>query len=126
VLTKYRARNHDIYIGQWGSDYWDPNSNAQNFTSNPDNSDASKIRTAAWRNSWNIPELTKQTDAALLEKDSAKRAEMYQTLQKEALDTSPYIMVYQQQEVAGVRGSVQNFRLGPSFDSNFVSNVTKS
>ena len=35
TLTKYRARNHDIYIGQWGVDYFDPNSNAQTFTSNP-------------------------------------------------------------------------------------------
>ena len=23
-LTKYRARNQDIYIGQWGADYQDP------------------------------------------------------------------------------------------------------
>jgi peptide/nickel transport system substrate-binding protein len=126
VLTKYRARNHDIYIGQWGSDYWDPNSNAQNFTSNPDNSDTSKIRTAAWRNKWDIPELTKQTDAALLEKDTAKRAEMYRTLQQEALDSSPYIMVYQQQEVAGVSGTLQNFKLGPSFDTNYLYDVGKN
>ncbi|MGE9262060.1 ABC transporter substrate-binding protein, partial [Escherichia coli] len=28
ALTKYRARQHDIYIGNWGSDYQDPNSNA--------------------------------------------------------------------------------------------------
>jgi peptide/nickel transport system substrate-binding protein len=126
VLTKYRARNHDIYIGQWGSDYWDPNSNAQTFTSNPDNSDTSKIRTSAWRNCWNIPDLTRQTDAALLEKDSAKRAEMYRTLQQEALDTSPYIMIYQQQEVAGFSGKLKNFKLGPSFDTNYLNNISKS
>jgi peptide/nickel transport system substrate-binding protein len=126
VLTKYRARNHDIYIGQWGSDYWDPHSNAQTFASNPDNSESSKNRTSAWRNAWDIPALTQATNAALLEKDSAKRAAMYQDLQKAVMQTGPYIMVYQQQEVAGVRASVQNFRLGPSFDSNFVSNVTKS
>src|SRR6185295_17157811 len=51
TLTKYRARNHDIYIGQWGQDYFDPNSNAQTFASNPDNSDAGKSHTLAWRNS---------------------------------------------------------------------------
>ena len=39
TLTKYRARNHDMYIGQWGVDYWDPNSNAETFTTNPNNSD---------------------------------------------------------------------------------------
>ena len=44
TLTKYRARNHDIYIGQWGVDYWDPNSNAETFTVNPDNADDGRTR----------------------------------------------------------------------------------
>ncbi|HEY0274847.1 MAG TPA: ABC transporter substrate-binding protein, partial [Paenirhodobacter sp.] len=73
TLTKYRARNHDIYIGQWGSDYWDPNSNAQTFASNPDNADNGPSKTVAWRNAWDIPALSAQTEAALLEKDADKR-----------------------------------------------------
>jgi peptide/nickel transport system substrate-binding protein len=52
TLTKYRARNHDIYIGQWGSDYWDPNSNVQTFASNTDNADSGTNKTLAWRNDW--------------------------------------------------------------------------
>ena len=28
TLTKYRARQHDIYIGVWGPDYQDPHTNA--------------------------------------------------------------------------------------------------
>ena len=31
TLTKYRARQHDIYIGQWGPDYQDPHTNAETF-----------------------------------------------------------------------------------------------
>ena len=48
TLEKYRARTHDIYIGQWGPDYQDPHTNAT-FAQNPDNSDtaASKPRPAA-------------------------------------------------------------------------------
>jgi peptide/nickel transport system substrate-binding protein len=125
TLTKYRARNHDIYIGQWGMDYWDPNSNAETFTSNPDNKDDASSKTLAWRNAWDVPELTEQTKAALLERDSAKRAEMYQKLQQEALDTSPFVMIFQQIEVAGLRGNVKGYKLGPSFDSNFVAPVSK-
>lgn len=125
TLTKYRARNHDMYIGQWGQDYFDPNSNAQTFASNPDNSDAGKVATLAWRNAWDIPDLSKQTEAALLEKDSAKRAAMYQDLQKKVLDTSPFIIVHQQLEVAGMRGNLKGFKLGPSFDTNFVGGITK-
>jgi peptide/nickel transport system substrate-binding protein len=125
TLTKYRARNHDIYIGQWGMDYWDPNSNAETFTSNPDNKDDAATKTLAWRNAWDVPELTAQTKAALLERDNAKRAEMYQKLQKESLETSPFVMIFQQTEVAGLRGNVKNYKLGPSFDSNFLAPVSK-
>ena len=125
TLTKYRARNHDMYIGQWGQDYFDPNSNAQTFASNPDNSDAGKVSTLAWRNAWDIPDLTKETEAALLEKDTAKRAAMYQELQKKVLDTSPFIIIHQQLEVAGLRGNLKGFKLGPSFDTNFVWAVSK-
>ena len=125
TLSKYRARNHDIYIGQWGSDYWDPNSNAQAFSSNPDNSDASKIRTTAWRNSWNIPALTAKTDAALLEKDTAKRAQMYGELQKAVQADGPFINIFQQTEIAGYSGKLKGFKLGPSFDSNFLAPVSK-
>ncbi|RTL98077.1 MAG: ABC transporter substrate-binding protein [Hyphomicrobiales bacterium] len=125
TLTKYRARNHDIYIGNWGQDYFDPNSNAQTFASNPDNSDAAKIKTLAWRNAWDIPDLTKETEAALLEKDSAKRADMYKDLQQKILDTSPFVIIHQQLEVAGLRKNLKGFALGPSFDTNFVGPVSK-
>lgn len=125
TLTKYRARNHDLYIGQWGMDYWDPHSNAEAFTSNPDNGDDASVKTLAWRNAWDIPELTEQAKAALLERDADKRGDMYKKLQQEALDTSPFVMIFQQIEVAGLRGNVKNYKLGPSFDSNPLASVTK-
>ena len=125
TLTKYRARNHDMYIGQWGMDYWDPNSNAEAFTSNPDNSDKSTVKTTAWRNAWDIPELTKKTQGALLERDSEKRAATYRELQQTSLETSPFVMIYQQVEAAGVAGNVKGFKLGPTFDSNFLAPVSK-
>lgn len=125
TLTKYRARNHDMYIGQWGMDYFDPNSNAETFTSNPDNSDEGKVKTLAWRNAWDVPELTEKTKAALLEKDAAKRAAIYQELQKTVLETSPFVLVFQQTEVAGYRGNLKDFKLGPSFDTNYTYTISK-
>lgn len=125
TLTKYRARNHDLYIGQWGMDYWDPHSNAEAFTSNPDNSDDASVKTLAWRNSWDIPELTKQAQSGLLERDNEKRADIYRKLQQEALEDSPFVMIFQQTEVAGLGGNVKNFKLGPTFDSNFLAPVSK-
>ena len=125
TLTKYRARNHDIYIGQWGSDYWDPNSNAETFTANPDNSDEGKSKTLAWRNAWDVPELTAKTKTALLEKDSAKRAALYEELQRIALDTSPFVIVFQQTEVAALRNNLKGYALGPTFDTNFLAPISK-
>ncbi|MFT2212135.1 ABC transporter substrate-binding protein [Rhizobium giardinii] len=126
TLTKYRARTHDIYIGQWGQDYFDPNSNAETFTVNPDNSDEGKVKTLAWRNAWDVPkEWTEQSKAALLEKDAAKRAEMYKDLQKKVLANSPFVIIFQQTEVAGYGGNLKGFKLGPSFDTNYVFNISK-
>ncbi|MBX4869061.1 ABC transporter substrate-binding protein [Rhizobium bangladeshense] len=125
TLTKYRARTHDMYIGQWGSDYFDPNSNADTFTSNPDNSDAGTVKTLAWRNTWETPELDKIAKAALLERDNAKRAAMYEDIQKKFLANSPFVIIFQQTEVAGYRKNLKEFKLGPSFDTNFVGPIAK-
>jgi peptide/nickel transport system substrate-binding protein len=125
TLTKYRARTHDMYIGQWGADYWDPHSNADTFTRNPDNADDAKAKPLAWRNAWAIPELTKQSDAAVLERDAGKRKKMYEDLQAEFRKTSPFIMLYQQTEVAAFRTNVDGLKLGPTFDSNYMFNASK-
>ncbi|KRB62925.1 ABC transporter substrate-binding protein [Rhizobium sp. Root708] len=125
TLTKFRARTHDIYIGQWGSDYFDPNSNADTFTSNPDNSDAGTVKTLAWRNTFEAPELDKEAKAALLERDNDKRAAMYQDIQRKYLANSPFVFIFQQTEVAGYRKGVTNFKLGPSFDTNYVGPIGK-
>ena len=113
TLTKYRARQHDIYIGQWGADYWDPHTNADTFARNPDNGDDAKSKPLAWRNAWAIPELTKKADAAVLERDAAKRKAMYEEIQAEFRRTSPFIMLYQLTEVAAYRSDVQGLKLGP-------------
>ena len=125
TLTKYRARNHDIYIGRWGPDYMDPHTNADTFARNPDNSDDAKSKPLAWRNAWDIPEMTKKADAAVLEKDTKKRADMYLELQREHQQVSPFVIMFQDIEILAKRANVDGFVLGPSFDSNFYQFTTK-
>ncbi|AWK86168.1 ABC transporter substrate-binding protein [Azospirillum thermophilum] len=125
VLTKYRARNHELMIQQWGADYQDPHSNADTFASNPDNSDTAKTKPLAWRNAWDIPELTKKTAAAVVESDAGKRAAMYQELQRQVLEDSPFVIMFQQVEVIAERNSVSGLIWGPSFDSNYYWKATK-
>jgi peptide/nickel transport system substrate-binding protein len=125
TLTKYRARQHDMYIGQWGADYWDPHTNADTFARNPDNSDNAKSKPLAWRNAWDIPELTKQADAAALERDGKKRKAMYEAMQAEFRKTSPFIMIYQQTEVAAYRSNLQGLKIGPTSDATYMFKVSK-
>ncbi len=125
TLTKYRARQHDIYIGQWGSDYQDPHSNAEGFATNMDNSDNAKTKPLAWRNAWDIPDLTKEVYAARDEMDNSKRVAMYQDIQQKVLDDGPYVILFQQIETSAVKKNVDGFILGPSFDLNFYHDVVK-
>ena len=125
VLTKYRARNHDIFLGRWGPDYQDPHSNAQAFASNPDNSDQGRVKTLAWRNAWEIPELTHLTEAAILERDRARRIADYRDIQRRELEDSPFVVVFQEVDLAVERADVHGFVMGPSFDTVYYRGVVK-
>ena len=115
TLTKYRASEHDIYLGQWGSDYQDPNSNTDGYLNAP----------LAKRNQWTSPEREAAVLAARDEKDPTKRAQMYMDLQKQALADSPYIIMFQQVETAAVRKNVDGFIIGPTFDLNLYRYTVK-
>ena len=115
TLTHYRASEHDIYLGQWGSDYQDPHSNTDGYLNSP----------LAKRNQWQSPERAAAVTAARDEKDSAKRAQMYMDLQKMALEESPYVILFQQVETIALRKNVNGFIVGPSFDLDLYKEVTK-
>lgn len=125
TLTKYRARTHDIYIGQWGPDYLDPHTNAETFAINESNADDARSKTLAWRNAWDIPEMTKKTLANVLERDTDKRKTVYEELQREHQKTSPFVIMFQQIEVAAARSNVSGFRIGPSSSGNYYWNIEK-
>jgi peptide/nickel transport system substrate-binding protein len=125
TLTKYRERRHDIYIGRWGADYPDPNTNADTFAANEDNTDNAKAKPLAWRNAWDAPELTKQTRAAVLERDADKRTAMYVDSQKKVMETGPYVMMFQETDVWALRKNISGYVIGPTFDMNSVAQARK-
>jgi peptide/nickel transport system substrate-binding protein len=125
VVTKYRARRHEMFIGIWGADYWDPHTNADTFARNPDNGDDAKAKTLAWRNAWVIPALTKKADAAVREPDTQRRRALYEDLQSEVRDRSPFVILFQEIEVAAYRSNLQGLRLGPTSDANYLYTVSK-
>ena len=126
VITKYRARNHDIVLLYWSPDYMDPHSNADAFARNPDNADDAKSKPLAWRNAWEIPEVTKETDAAARERDPEKRKQMYLDLQKKLQDDGPFVIMFQSTEQVARRDNVKGFVSGPTYDTVYYRLVSKS
>ena len=125
VITKYRARQHQMLLVYWGPDYMDPHTNADSFARNPDNSDNAKSKPLAWRNSWDIPDITKMTDAAVRERDATKREQMYKDLQKKVMDEGPFIIMFQDTKQVAERANVKNFVMGPSADVVYFNLTTK-
>lgn len=117
VYTKIRARGHQAVIAFWSPDYLDQHSTADWFASNEDDTDASTHRTAAWRHHWVILELSKETAAALVERDPAKRAAVYIELQKKVQADSPFVFLFQQTEQTAFRKNVAGLVPGPSWDT---------
>jgi peptide/nickel transport system substrate-binding protein len=125
VLTKYRARHHDIVLVDWEPDYPDPHSNAEGFIVNPDNSDASTMRTPAWRNAWSDPAMNQEVAAALQERDDQKRAADYESLQREFQRKAPFVMLFERVEVAAHRAATDGFVIGVTSEFTQYAGIEK-
>ena len=126
MLAVYRARQHDIYLGAWGPDYPDPNTNAATFAVNRDNRDEAGLTgQLAWRNSWDIPKMSEDTLAAVVENDRDVRAKMYEAIQREHQRTSPFAVMFQKIEQTGRSANVQNLNLGGAITAVSYWVVTK-
>lgn len=126
VITKTRARQHQIAMVRWGSDYMDPNSNAETFNVNTDNSDAQKNRTLCWRSNWKDDDLTARAIEAQKEPDSKRRIAMYERMQLDHQERSPFVLLGQQIEVAAMRKSVSGLELALLSDRSRFTAVTKT
>jgi peptide/nickel transport system substrate-binding protein len=125
VITKYRARNHEAVLLYWGPDFMDPHSNAGAFSYNIDNSDGSPQSTTTWRNAWLVPELSAETEAALQERDAAKRDAMYIDLQRKVQQSSPIVIMFQAVAQVAMRSTVHGYVNGATTDQIYYRLVTK-
>lgn len=112
VFGKMRARKHEMGIGYWAGDYVDPNGNSVPFCSDPDDSDNTTQKTAAWRSHFADAELTAAVAAAAQELDEGKRLNMYTDVQKKWNERSPFAFLLQQVGVAVVQSNVTGLTLG--------------
>ena len=126
VLTKYRARQLQMYIGAWGPDYPDPQTNAGTFAWNPDNKDSASLTgSLAWRNAWDPGKFNQMVDAAVIEPDRAKRAKMYEDMQREWMKVAPFAIMFQQIEQTGEANDVHHFNVGGAVTAASYWTVTK-
>lgn len=126
TLTKYRARNHDIYVGRWGSDFLDPHSNADAFAKNVNNADDAPAKPLAWRNSWQNKELSDMVEAAMIERDTEKRKQIYENLQRKFTQGSPFVVAFQNTELVAERKNVKGLAIGPISETTFFRLVEKN
>jgi len=125
LLTKYRAREHQMLMVYWGPDYMDPHTNADGFVTNNDNSDGAAQKPLAWRNDWQDAGMNKAVLDAASERNEDKRKQDYIDLQKQILDQGPYIIMFQSTSQRADRANVQGFIQGPSADVTYYNLTTK-
>lgn len=127
VLDAYRAREVPIFLGEWGPDYADPQTNAGTFAYNPDNADEAGLTgLLAWRNAYAVPEdMNAAVEAATVEQDTDKRRQMYVDLQKRYQAEAPIIPLFQRVARDGMQADVQNWSTGGSVISAPYRQVTK-
>jgi peptide/nickel transport system substrate-binding protein len=125
TASRYRARRHDIYLGAWGSDYPDPESNAQAFITDDDESDGAAVKTLAWKNSWQDAGLVRRAKEAERESVVARRAALYRELQRDHQRVAPFVFLFQDVAVAAHRRSIDGLVLGPGPDRTLYAGIEK-
>ena len=101
LLATYRAQKGQLVMINWGPDYPDPGANVNPFTDY-------KAKSIAYRNGWDDPIATKAHDAELIS-DPAKRVAAYKEITDYVLHNGPYIVLYQPNELFGLRSNVKGF-----------------
>lgn len=120
VYGRVRAKQHQSAIRLWIPDYFDAHSNASTFAYND-----GKSSTVAGLNGWVIPELNKQTLAAVAEADPEKRTQLYTQLQQELQQNSPYIFIDQAKAQVVLRDNVKGYQQGLNADMVYYDRVSK-
>ncbi len=125
VLTKYRARRHEIFIGEWGPDYPDPHSNAEAFALNEDDGESAARRTPAWRTHWHDAAMNDAVRTAMFERDRERRIALYETLQRAHQEAAPFVFLFQHVESVAHRASVDGFVIGFGAGGNRYAGIAK-
>jgi peptide/nickel transport system substrate-binding protein len=63
-----------------------------------------------------IPDIMAETDAAVKERDTDKRKQMYLDIQKKVQEDGPFVFLFQPTRQTAIRSNVKGYVQGPTFD----------
>ena len=110
LFSKLRGREFQSALMGWQTGVPDAHGNASRLVFNPDNRmEAKQTMYPSWRASFFEEAINKEVDAALFEKDEAKRKQMYFDLQQEIMQKGPSAFIFQQYGVAGANKAISNW-----------------
>ena len=121
VYAQVRARTEEAVWLYWGPDYFDANSTAGAFASNPEDG----TKTLAWRAGWHIPQLSRETAAAVQDQDPAARQRRYLAIQAAVQTSSPFVIALQAHAQVVMRAAVRGYRQGLDADMVYYDRVSK-
>jgi peptide/nickel transport system substrate-binding protein len=127
IIAAHRARDFDLLIPQTSAYMPNALGSMEQFSSNPDNSrEANNAGNFVWRSAWDIPELTKLTDKASVEKDPAKRNEIFKQMQNLFVELKPAVLpMFERFEPIVLNAKVKGYLGHPSLITR-LEGVTKA
>jgi len=114
LLSRMRGRNFQTAISRNFSDMPDAHDWASKLIRNPDNrASAGLVQSFAWKMCFYSADANQRIDAALIEGDATRRAQMYEGLQRTMMQEGPAAYLFQPIVLDGVRKNLHNWRRSP-------------
>jgi peptide/nickel transport system substrate-binding protein len=121
VYTLVRTHRVQAVWLYWIPDYFDAHSSASAFALNLNDG----TNSIAARASWQIPQLSAQTQDAVRESDPGRRLELYRQIQLQVQRSAPYVIALQERSEVVMRANIHGYRQGLNADMVYYDRVTK-
>jgi len=110
LFTRARSRDFDVLLIGWGAGAPDAYSMVSRHAVNPDNRAEAKLaQYPSWRSSWQDQWINDIAEKAQMERDVAKREQMYHEIQKYMLENGPMAYICQTIRPIAYRNEVKDF-----------------
>ena len=98
----------------WGAGYPDADAMISRHATNPDRRPGAKlVGYPVWRTGWQNTDINAKAEAARLEQNPERRAEIYRDIQTYMMHNGPMAYIFQTIRPIAVRTSVKDFVIAP-------------